>query len=80
MPINGIYTCNFVAIFTLLKSSDKMILMLYHIYQKYKNDYTRIISNKVNAKKKKKECQLFANTTKKDKKKHWDVNKLYKNG
>lgn len=80
MPINGIYTCNFVAIFTLLKSSDKMILMLYHIYQKYKNDYTRIISNEVNAKKKKKECQLFANTTKKDKKKHWDVNKLYKNG
>lgn len=54
MPINGIYTCNFVAIFTLLKSSDKMILILYHIYQKYKNDYTRIISNEVNAKKKKK--------------------------
>lgn len=52
MPINGIYTCNFVVVFTLLKSSDK-ILMLYHIYQKYKNDYTRIISKEENAKKKK---------------------------
>lgn len=53
MLINGIYTCNFVVVFTLLKSSDNMILMLYHIYQKYKNDYIRIISKEENTKKKK---------------------------
>lgn len=53
MPINGIYTCNFAVVLTFLKSSDKMILILNHIYQKYKNDYTRIISKGENTKKKK---------------------------
>lgn len=59
-----------------LQSSDKMILILNHIYQKYKNDYTRIISKGENTKKKKR--MLIICKYNQDKKKHWDVNELYK--